>query len=64
MRYRNISGHPEDLADGRIVGIGEFVELTAEQAKDPFNKDKIDEGHLVEAPVQKSKDDDSSSGKR
>lgn len=64
MRYRNVSGHPEDLADGRIVGAGEFCELTAEQAKDPFYKDKIDEGHFIEAPAANEDDSTSSSGKK
>lgn len=50
MRYRNISGHPEDLADGGVVGTGQYVELTDEQAKDPHNREKIQRGAFISAP--------------
>lgn len=53
MRYRNISGHAEDLADGRVVGyLGEdsFVELSDEDLSNEFNKQKIDQGAFIEAP--------------
>lgn len=59
MRYRNISGHPEDLADGRVVGsTGDesFFELTDEEAADPFNAAKIDQESFIEAPEPRTKE--------
>lgn len=42
MEYKNVGGHVEDLADGRMVEPGLVFELDEESIKDPFNKDKID----------------------
>jgi hypothetical protein len=50
MRYRNVSGHPEDLADGGVVATGAYVELDDEQVKDPHNREKIDAMRFIEAP--------------
>jgi acylphosphatase len=53
--YRCISGHVEDLADGRVVAPGEEVKLTAEQIDDPHNARLIDENKLspIEDPGSK-----------
>lgn len=48
-RYRNIDQGPRDLADGRIVPRGGWVELTAAEAKEPHNAALIDEGFLIPA---------------
>lgn len=48
MKFRVVSGHPEDLEDGRLIGAGETFELTAEQADHPHNKAKIEEGNFLE----------------
>lgn len=53
MRYRNISGHPEDLADGSVVGTGAYFELSDEAAKDDFNKAKIEDNKFLQAPEDK-----------
>jgi hypothetical protein len=52
--YRNVSGHPEDLTGGRIVDSGAFVDLSEKDAKDEYNKTKIDAGVFVrvEEPTQ------------
>jgi pyruvate/2-oxoglutarate dehydrogenase complex dihydrolipoamide acyltransferase (E2) component len=42
MKYRNVGNHAEDLADGRMIGPGEYVELSEEEADDPRAKDLID----------------------
>jgi hypothetical protein len=39
--YKNVGMHPEDLLDGRMVGVGEEVDLTDEQVSD--NQRLIDE---------------------
>lgn len=44
-RYKVTSRHPEDLADGRVVGPGEVVDGL--KADDPHNKRLLDEGKLV-----------------
>lgn len=38
---RNIGDHAEDLEDGRVVGVGETIEVDDDQFKSPHNKDKI-----------------------
>lgn len=44
MRYRNVSGHPEDLDGGRVVGTGEVFDLSSDELKSEFNQRKIEEG--------------------
>ena len=53
MMHRNVSGHAEDLSDGRVVGSeGEesLFDLSEDQMKDPYNKAKIESGTFVEVP--------------
>lgn len=50
MKYRNISSHLEDIADGRAVDPGEYFELTEKQAKDPYNAAKISELIFIAVP--------------
>lgn len=47
MEYRNVSDHPEELAGGRTLEPGEFVDLSDEEAKDPYNAALISDGTLV-----------------
>jgi len=46
--FRNISDHPDDLEDGRVIGVGETFELDDEQMKSEFNKDKISRGVFLD----------------
>jgi hypothetical protein len=46
-RYKNTSGHPRDLDDGRVVASGDFVDISK---PGPVAQHHIDVGHLVEAP--------------
>jgi pyruvate/2-oxoglutarate dehydrogenase complex dihydrolipoamide acyltransferase (E2) component len=48
MKYRNVGNHAEDLADGRMVGPGEYVEIDDEQLKEGRNADLIDTGVFIE----------------
>jgi hypothetical protein len=65
MRYRNISGHPEDLDGGRVVGTGEKFDLSDKELESDYNKQKIEEGKFIalknqpqeQAPVKLSKKD-------
>lgn len=45
--YTNVGTHPEDVADGRIVGPGNQVSI---DATDPHNKRLITDGILIEVP--------------
>lgn len=51
--YRNMAGHPEDLASGRVVGTGEFFTLSDEDLKSEFNKRKIESGKFVQVSAVK-----------
>jgi hypothetical protein len=53
MSYRNVGAHAEDLDDGRVVGVGEEVELNKDDLKSLHNKRLIDEGTLIEIPQEK-----------
>lgn len=46
--FRNISDHPDDLEDGRVIGISETFELDDDAMKSPFNQAKIDQGTFLE----------------
>lgn len=46
--FRNISDHPEDLEDGRVVGVGETFSLDDDQLKSSYNKTRIDEGKFID----------------
>lgn len=53
MRYRNVSGHAEVLADGRVVGyLGNesYVDLSDEDLKHPDIEALVEQEHLLEAP--------------
>lgn len=52
--YRNVSGTPEDLEGGRVIGVGECFTLDADAVKDAYNKAKIDEGKFI--PVESTKE--------
>lgn len=45
--YKNVGAHAEDLEGGRVVGVGEMVELTKEQLRDPHNERLVAEGILI-----------------
>jgi hypothetical protein len=45
--YRNVGDHVVDLADGRMLGPGEFADLSSEDAEDPHNQDMISSGVLL-----------------
>lgn len=49
--FRNVSGHPEDLADGRMIGSGQKFELDAKAQEDPYNKAKINAMSFAEVVV-------------
>lgn len=48
MKLRNVSGHPEDLESGRVIGAGETFTLSAEEAESDYNKAKIEDGNFLE----------------
>lgn len=52
MKYKLISDHAEDLADGRVLGPGEEAELDEEAVEDPHNQRLIEEGKLI--PVEET----------
>ena len=45
--FRSVSSHVEDLASGRTLAPGEFVDLTKEEQKDPHNARLLEEGILI-----------------
>ena len=45
--YKNVGRHPEDLSDGRVIGVGEIAPLTDEQLREPHNQRLVAEGILV-----------------
>jgi hypothetical protein len=47
LEYRNVGTHPEDLHDGRIVEVGGFVILTAEELREPHNQRLVAENVLI-----------------
>lgn len=46
--HRHVGLHPDTLANGRSVGPGEFVDLTAEEIEDPHNAALIEAGVLLD----------------
>lgn len=62
MRYRNVSGHPDDTADGRSLATGEEFNLSAEQAKDSYNQAKIEEGNFLQIGKKASADNGENGG--
>ena len=57
--FKNVSGTPEDLEGGRVVGVGEMFTLSADAAKDPYNKAKIEDGKFIEVDAKPKKGADS-----
>ncbi len=53
--YQNVGNHPEDLADGRVIGQDERVSLSPEEAGHAHNQELLDRGSLV--PVGESGDE-------
>ena len=53
MEYRNVGAHAEDLDDGRVVGVGEAVELSKDDLKSLHNKRLIDEEVFVKTGTEK-----------
>lgn len=51
--YRVTSSHPEDLADGRVVGPGEVVSDV--DISIPHNQRLLDDGAIVKIQVAKKK---------
>lgn len=47
MKFRCASTHPEDLASGRVVAPGEFVEMPKDEYTDPYNLSKLAEGAFI-----------------
>lgn len=47
--YKNVSGLPADLHDGRQLDPGKERSLTAEEAALPHNQQLITDGVLIEA---------------
>lgn len=56
-RFRNISGHPEDLEGGKIVATRGFVDLTPKEVT--ANKDKLAENFIS---AETTKDDENKEG--
>lgn len=52
MKYRNVSEHVEDLADGSTAGPGEEVNLTKDETREDHNERLITEGKLI--PLDKA----------
>lgn len=46
--FRNVSDHPDDLEDGRVIGIGETFTLDDDQLKSEFNRSKINMGTFLD----------------
>jgi hypothetical protein len=46
--YKMVGAHAEDLADGRVLAVGEEVDLSKEEIKDPHNQRLVEEGKLIE----------------
>jgi len=47
LKFRCVSSHIEDLADGSTVAPGEYVTLSDEDLKDPHNERLVADGILV-----------------
>jgi hypothetical protein len=53
MKYRNISSTPQNLDDGRVVGIGDFIDLKRDEVEDnEYNARLFAEGYFL--PVSKT----------
>lgn len=56
MKYRNVSGHADDDADGRLFEAGGFLDLDEDQVKQPSNAEKIALGYWI--PVDETPAED------
>lgn len=58
--FRFVGRHVDDLADGRSLEPGQFVELTQAELDDPHNQQRISEGLLIEVekPSRAGKEND------
>lgn len=64
QQHKNVGKHAEELAGGRVVGPGEVVDLSAEDASDEHNKRLIDEGIFIEVEAQPESKDKKSTSKQ
>lgn len=46
-QYRFVGEHADNLASGRPIEPGEFVDLTDDDVRDPFNEAMIADGLLI-----------------
>ena len=53
-RFRFVGRHIDDLADGRILEPGQFVELNDSEIDDPHNQLRISDGLLIEVDKPKT----------
>ena len=53
QEYKHLGEHADELANGRPVGPGEILSLTAEEEKDPHNESLIERGILVSTTPDK-----------
>lgn len=47
MEYKHVGTHTENLADGRMFGPGETVELDEDQIREPENERLLAEGIFI-----------------
>lgn len=52
-KYRFVGSHADNLASGRPLEPGEFVDLTEEQAQESYNAHLLDEGLLISVEPDK-----------
>ena len=46
-KFRYVGSRADQLANGRPIGPGDFVELTDEEIRDPHNETLVAEGKLI-----------------
>lgn len=46
-QYKNVGDHVYDVASGAMVGVGETIELSDKEQKDPFNDRLITSGTFI-----------------
>lgn len=51
-RFRYVRQHADTLADGRPVGLGDELDLTAEDQQDTHNLRLVAEGALLKLPAR------------
>ena len=55
-RFRLVSGHPEDLGNGRVATVDQEVGLTAEEQEEPTIVRLVEEGKLIAIPKKAAKE--------